>query len=148
MRLTAMPKTADIELRLLSRVEYVGVARAAAESLALQIGFGEQGAAHVALAVAEALSNIMRHGYCGKPDHPIWLDLTPEESDGRTSLLIVIEDECHGVDLDKIKSRPLYEVRPGGLGVHIIQEVMDDVKYCIREGNRGVRLTIRKFVIR
>ena len=33
------------------------------------------------------------------------------------------------VDREKIVSRPLDEVRPGGLGVHFINEMMDEVEY-------------------
>ena len=42
-----------------------------------------------------------------------------------------------------IKSRNLDEVRPGGLGVHIIKAVMDEVSYEKRNPI-GMRLTMTK----
>jgi anti-sigma regulatory factor (Ser/Thr protein kinase) len=56
---------------------------------------------------------------------------------------IVLEDEAKQVDPDQIKSRDLDEIRPGGLGVHIIRELMDEVRYERRE-HAGMRLTMIK----
>jgi anti-sigma regulatory factor (Ser/Thr protein kinase) len=54
---------------------------------------------------------------------------------------IVLEDRARQVALEKIKSRDLEDVRPGGLGVFIIAEIMDEVHYEHREGG-GMRLTM------
>ena len=58
-------------------------------------------------------------------------------------LEIIIEDDARQVDLDTIRSRELEDVRPGGLGVHLISEIMDDVVYEHREAG-GMRLLMRK----
>ena len=58
-------------------------------------------------------------------------------------MLIVIEDEARQIDPAFIKGRELDDVRPGGLGVHIIREVMDVVEYESRDGV-GMRLTLFK----
>ena len=42
-----------------------------------------------------------------------------------------------------IKSRDLDDIRPGGLGVNIIRQVMDEVSYERRE-RIGMRLTLIK----
>jgi anti-sigma regulatory factor (Ser/Thr protein kinase) len=47
------------------------------------------------------------------------------------------------VDPATIRSRDLDDIRPGGLGVHIIHEVMDEVRYERRD-SRGMRLTMVK----
>ena len=58
-------------------------------------------------------------------------------------LEIVIEDDARQVDLDTIRSRDLEDVRPGGLGVHLITEIMDEAVYEHRaEG--GMRLRMHK----
>ena len=44
--------------------------------------------------------------------------------DGST-IQFVIEDRARQVPLDRIKGRPLDDIRPGGLGIHLIREVMD-----------------------
>ena len=45
-------------------------------------------------------------------------------------------------DPTKLKARPLEEIRPGGLGLHIIRGSMDAVEYT-REGRaNGLRFTL------
>ena len=43
-----------------------------------------------------------------------------------------------------MRSRPLDEIRPGGLGCHIINEVMDEVALLDRQGGHGNVLELRK----
>ena len=88
----------------------------------------------------------MNHGYERRQDGRIWISIF-RETDALTGkvngLRIVMEDEGRQVDPCLIKSRNLDDIRPGGLGVHIIKEVMDVVIYERREG-RGMRLTLSK----
>lgn len=117
-----------ISVEMLSNPVYLSGARQLVSSVAQRLGFDEMACSQIALAVDEALCNVIRHGYDRAVDRPIWLSLWPVE-EGKGGLRIVIEDEAKQVDLDAIKSRKLEDVRPGGLGVHIIREVMDEVKY-------------------
>jgi len=133
-----------ISVEMLSNPVYLSGARQLVSSVAQRLGFDEMACSQIALAVDEALCNVIRHGYDRAVDRPIWLSLWPVE-EGKGGLPIVIEDEAKQVDLDAIKSRKLEDVRPGGLGVHIIREVMDEVKYERREG-AGMRLTLVKRV--
>ena len=54
-----------------------------------------------------------------------------------------IEDEAKQIDPDSICGRDLDDVKPGGLGVHIIKEVMDVAEYQQRDPV-GMRLTMVK----
>ena len=139
-----MADTSDIEIRMLSQARYVCIGRSAAEAAARAVGMDEQTAGQVKLAVGEALANVIHHGYNDCPDHPIWLKLSPYAHDGTGGLEVVIEDECGQVDLSTIKGRKLEDIRPGGLGVHLIQQVMDYVEYRQREGGCGLTLIMRK----
>ena len=38
-------------------------------------------------------------------------------------------DYAKPVDVEKVKPRDLQDIRPGGLGVHIIREVMDEAEF-------------------
>jgi hypothetical protein len=60
-------------------------------------------------------------------------------------LRIVIEDCGRQADPDAIKGRDLDDIRPGGLGVHIIREVMDQAVYEKRPAG-GMRLTLVKWL--
>jgi serine/threonine-protein kinase RsbW len=149
------PQEPHVKLELRSNPLFLSGAREMVSSIARRLGFSDESSAHIALAIDEALCNIIRHGYDRQTERPIWISLYPEggvsspESQGQTSpttgLRIVIEDEAKQVDPSVIKSRDLDEIRPGGLGVHIIQQVMDSVSYEHRTGPAGgMRLTMVK----
>lgn len=112
-------------------------------SVARRLGFDQRSSSQIALAVDEALANVICHGYERACDRPIWVRI--DELGGRAShaMRIVIEDEAREVDCGEIRGRALEDVRPGGLGVHIIREIMDEVRYERREGG-GMRLTLEK----
>jgi anti-sigma regulatory factor (Ser/Thr protein kinase) len=112
--------------------------------LARSVGFAESQSSQVALAVDEALANVIRHGYEGRSNARIWVKLwmLSPTSDG-PGLRVVVEDLARQVDPALIKSRDLDDIRPGGLGVHIIREVMDSVVYEKRDP-LGMRLIMEK----
>jgi anti-sigma regulatory factor (Ser/Thr protein kinase) len=56
----------------------------------------------------------------------------------------VVRDYGRAVDPATIRGRDLSEVRPGGLGVHIIRSIMDEVCYEPAAGG-GTRLNMLKW---
>ena len=58
---------------------------------------------------------------------------------------IVLRDYGQKAEVERIKSRQLEDVKPGGLGVHIIKSTMDVVNYdnSLQIGNR---LTLAKYL--
>ena len=72
-----MDQRPEIELRLTSDPMYLCGARELVGCIARRIGFCDMDCSKIALAVDEALSNIIRHGYDRAFDKPIWLGLTP-----------------------------------------------------------------------
>ena len=90
---------------------------AAAEQALRRLGFTEEACAQIALAVDEALCNVIRHGYERRKDAPIWLSIFPLGQAGKvTGLRIVVEDEARQVDPEQIKSRDLDEIPQRGAG--------------------------------
>jgi anti-sigma regulatory factor (Ser/Thr protein kinase) len=139
---------ADISVQMVSDPTYLAGARELVASVARRLGFTEEGSGQIALALDEALCNVIRHGYDRRKDGPIWVSiwrLEPRNGSG-AGIKIVVEDEARQVDPSVIKSRDLEEIRPGGLGVHIIKQVMDEVSYERRAdgGGVGMRLTLVK----
>lgn len=127
---------------------YLSGVRDLVSAVARRLGFGDLGCSQIALAVDEALCNIIRHGYESAGDRPIWISLWPEAvTDAGTSrgITLLIEDEARQIDPTRIRGRELDDIRPGGLGVHIINEVMDDVEFKKREG-KGMSLRLVKRV--
>jgi len=144
-----MDQRPEIELRLTSDPMYLCGARELVGCIARRIGFDDIECSKIALAVDEAMSNIIRHGYDRAFDKPIWLGLSPLKptSDSIGGIVIIIEDEAKQVDPCNMKGRDLDDIKPGGLGVHIINEVMDEVRYEKR-APRGMRLVMIKNAMR
>lgn len=136
-------------IQITARPAELPLVRRLVERVAEQVGFTPEQQGQLALAVDEALANVIRHGYGGACDQPIFVKLTPLNGAGpeggaqQGGLEIQIRDFGQQVALETIRSRPLDEIRPGGLGVHIIQSVMDEVRYAWAEGG-GMRLTALK----
>jgi serine/threonine-protein kinase RsbW len=126
----------------MSKPDLLSAVRALIGRIAQRIGFSDKECGQIALALDEALCNVINHGYGRQHDRPIWISVW-QISGERPGIRIVLEDLARQVDPATIKSRDLEEVRPGGLGVHIIQQTMDEVKYERRD-SAGMRLTLVK----
>lgn len=137
-----MNRVGPIQLRITSDANCLPVVRGAVDRLACAEGFDEEGAHGLAWAIDEALANVIKHGYGGRSGQPIEIDLTAfDTDDGRRAIEIVIRDEGRQVAPDTIRSRDLEEVRPGGLGVHIIKTVMDETTYtCLPQCGMQLRM--------
>ena len=142
------PPPGGVEITIPSSPQLLPVVRAAVRCMAESVGFGEQDGHSLAWALDEALANIIRHGYENRCDCPITMIIEPVRSaDDRPGLRVMTRDVGRQVDPATIRGRDLADVRPGGLGVHIIRSVMDEVEYsCPPEG--GMLLTMIKYVPR
>jgi len=133
-----------IRVSISSTPAHLPIVRALVERLTEQLGFEEEVAHKITLAVDEALSNVIKHAYHGREDQPIEIAFRlVRDPDGAEALGIDLRDWGTPVARDEIRSRDLDDVRPGGLGVHIITSIMDDVKYIPSPGG-GTRLRMTK----
>lgn len=134
-----------MRVEMLSQPRFLSGARDLVSAVSKRCGFDDAACGQMALAVDEALCNVIRHGYDRRPDGKIWISLWPIEESGKepTGIKIVIEDEARQVEPEKIKSRDLDDIRPGGLGVHIIQQIMSRSYFEKRE-KVGMRLVMLK----
>ncbi len=132
----------SVRLEIASQPSLLAAARALVSTIAQRCGFNEIQCGQISLAVDEALCNIIKHGYDCREDGRIWISLSKCQPQS-PGIEIVIEDDAQQVDPDGIRSRDLDDIRPGGLGVHIIREIMDEVSYARRD-SQGMRLTLVK----
>ncbi len=144
-----MQDRCEIELKLISDPMYLCGARELVSCIARRIGFDDMDCSKISLAVDEALSNVIRHGYNRSFDKPIWLGISPLKADDDSigGIRIQIDDEAKQVDPCKMKGRDLQDVKPGGLGLHIISEVMDEVSHD-RRSEKGMRMVMIKRAIK
>ena len=132
----------EVKLQMFSQPRYLAAVRALVSTMSQRFGFNEMQCGQISLAVDEALCNVITHGYQRREDGRLWISFWAIDGDP-TGIKIVVEDQAAQVDPEKIQPRDLDDVRPGGLGVHIIREVMDEVSYE-RRSERGMKLTMIK----
>jgi len=102
------------------------------EAWALTAGFSDLERGRIVLAADEAVTNVMRHTYQGAPDKPIIL--TNEIVDGY--LHFRLRDYGPPVDVAKLKGRELEDIKPGGLGLHLLRTVFTTVEHkTLPDGN-------------
>ena len=77
------------------------------------------------LAINEAGMNIIKHGYAGATGQSFTLRLRCDDDVLTADLLDNGQPAC---DAD-LRPRKLDEIRPGGLGVHFMRELLDSMAY-------------------
>ncbi|UCH21610.1 MAG: ATP-binding protein [Deltaproteobacteria bacterium] len=94
------------------------------------------------LALDELFTNIISYGYPDSADH--WINIAISHENG--TLIIRIEDTGVPFDPDSVKTPELIDkiedCRVGGLGIHLIKKLMDEIVYE-RCGNKNI-LTLKK----
>lgn len=98
------------------------------------------------LAVDEACQNVIRHAYKGRTDGRMEISVWLTERTNHRQMDIEIHDDADPVDPDKIKPRDLDDVRPGGLGTHLIREIMDTVDFVASPNESGNILKLTKYL--
>ncbi|MDP7029961.1 MAG: ATP-binding protein [Phycisphaerales bacterium] len=132
----------EIAVEIDAKPDLLGILRDTIEFWSRRRSLTDDRAHELAMAVDEAASNIVRHAYQEKPGGRIRMRCRAARAGEGIDLTIVLEDDGTQVPLDLIKSRNLDDVRPGGLGVHLIQQATDEVTWQHRpEG--GTLLTMR-----
>jgi anti-sigma regulatory factor (Ser/Thr protein kinase) len=137
-----------LKLELRSHPALLCVIRGALAPLMEMLKFSDEQVREIIRGVDEAVANIMRHSYSGRLDQPIevYCNRLQRESSGQTerAIEILLFDCGPAVDTTKLCARPLDEVRPGGLGLHIIRGSMDTIEY--KRAGRLNRLRLVKYV--
>jgi len=133
-----------LKLELRSNPEALCLVRATVERAAEVLHFAEADARAIVRSVDEALANIVRHAYGGRPGLPIEVRChrwSGKSTGGKQSgIEIVLQDQGIAVDPAKLKGRPLNEIRPGGLGLHFIRKSMDVVEFSRKNGKNQLRM--------
>jgi len=137
-----------VEIEREARVENVAAFRDFIENACRRAGADDSTCFDLKLVVDEACSNLVMHGYRGQEPGPIRVRF--EQNGGE--IVVTITDRAPPFDpkdapLPKLDA-PASERRPGGLGWHLIRELMDRIHYEADSEN-GNRLTlVKRFVPR
>lgn len=84
--------------------------------------------------------NVIEHAYGEECDAEIVLRIFRDDA----ALVFHLIDDAAPSDRDCLRPRPVDLSRPGGLGVLLINELMDDVRFLERTHANGNVLEMRK----
>lgn len=98
----------------------------------------------IVLAINEACMNVIQHAYKDRQGGEVIVEILHHDND----FLFRVTDFADCADCSNFIPRPLDELRPGGIGMHIMQQVMDDIKYSHRERDNGNILEMKKHLVR
>lgn len=106
-------------------------------------GLPDEVARGLAVALDELITNTVTHGYPDGRQHDIELHL--EVADSRLQAELVDDAEAFNPLDHPVPDTTLpAEKRPiGGLGIHLVRNLMDDVSYERRDGRNHTRLSRR-----
>jgi len=133
--------TRTVEIRIPSDPAFMAVVRRLTSAVGTLAGLPPEETSAVTLAVDEACTNVIKHAY--KHDYGQQMILNFELKPDRLELRL--RDYGTKCEPSRIKGRDLDDVRPGGLGVHIIRKVMDEVEYDTGH-DVGTELRMTKFL--
>jgi anti-sigma regulatory factor (Ser/Thr protein kinase) len=135
----ATPDEQELTLTIPGDSRYLGMMRAVVAEAVELAGLDADEGKNVVLGVCEAVSNIISHCYRGECK-PITIicRMTPD------SLEIRLRDLGPKPDPSTLQGRDLDEVRPGGLGLHIIRQIMDEVDFDFSHPD-GTELRLVKY---
>ncbi|OLN27753.1 anti-sigma F factor [Desulfosporosinus metallidurans] len=119
-------KTNQISLTFSSISENVGITRLLIASVGAQLDLPLNDIEELKVAVSEAVSNAIIHGYSNNPDYIVFLDLDIAND----TLKIVVRDEGCGIPNVEQAMQPAYSTDPErmGLGFVFMQSFMDELQ--------------------
>jgi serine/threonine-protein kinase RsbW len=131
-------------LAVYSNPRWLSVVRGTVERLTETLGFPAMQCRSITRAVDEALTNIVRHSYGNRLDQTIALYFRSakrcQQEEIESGLEILLCDRGRAIDLNTLRGRPLEQIRPGGLGLHLIRQAMDTVEFTRKGLTNQLRL--------
>jgi sigma-B regulation protein RsbU (phosphoserine phosphatase) len=114
--------------------------RAKVSEVVTQNGFDSATEQQLVLCLDEAVSNIYRHAYNNDETGKIDLSFKLQNN----TLVFYLRDYASLVYDNSIKPRDLTQTRPGGLGINIIDSVMDSWEFATPKDGYGNLLIMKK----
>lgn len=130
-------------LRVPAVASSLRIIRRVVRESALLAGAPEAWADDLVLAVDEACQNVVRHGYAGAAGDVLVTLARTAERDG---IVAEILDYAPPVDPALVRGRDLDDVRPGGLGVHLIEALCEESGFAkAPEGAGNLFRMVKRF---
>ena len=126
-----------IKMEISSNPEYVGIIRLTTSGIANKIGFSIDDIEDIKVAVSEACTNAIKHSN----DNKFFITFYILEN----GLAMEIEDKGKGYDVESLHQPDLNNPKESGLGLFIIQSLMDEVNIESKE-NKGTIIKMTKYL--
>jgi sigma-B regulation protein RsbU (phosphoserine phosphatase) len=107
-------------------------------------GCGQRQTQDLIIAVGEACQNVVRHAYKGTPGGDATLEIHCSDS----IIEFLLQDSAPPVDKETLKPHWPEALDPGGLGICLIHEIMDEVEYLPAPAGKGNLLKMAKSIER
>ncbi len=131
------------ERRFQNRLEALGRVTEEALQFIAEHGVGGRAAYAAHLALEELASNIIKYGYDDTAAHEILLRLEVQPG----ALLLLLEDDGHEFNPltapEPDLNVPTEERAPGGLGLHLVRKLVDELDYQRSGAQNRVKVRIR-----
>ena len=125
----------ELQLRIPSNSYFLELIRSFITQLAGKLGFDEDSIDKIELAVDEACTNVVKYAYQDNSEENS-LEINVQINSNK--FVITIRDFGKGFNPDGIESpemeKYLAQFKAGGLGIFLINQLMDEVSYDIRPG--------------
>ncbi|RKD22257.1 ATP-binding protein [Caminicella sporogenes] len=129
----------SISLSLPSKPEYVSIARLTSSAIANSMGFNIEDIEDIRLAVGEACNNAVLHGRNGDSNFNINFTIYEDK------FVIEIFDEGKGFEIEKCPEPDFSNPKESGLGLFIIESLMDEVEVISSPGE-GTNVKMIKYL--
>jgi serine/threonine-protein kinase RsbW len=131
------------EITVQSNVEELGAIRSFIAEAANRFGFEEREGYKIVLAVDEACSNIIRHGY--NKENGKQLHITIEANAQRFTVIVNDNGRSYDIRNHQLPDMEKYfsERKSGGLGIKLIRSLIDEIEYEQIDGENKLVLTKR-----
>jgi anti-sigma regulatory factor (Ser/Thr protein kinase) len=127
-------------IKIQSDPKYLSVIRMVTVKMGELQGLSESAIEDIKLGVDEACSNVIKHAYGGDIHQSILIKYKMTSR----GFEFLIEDHGMKVQPESIEGRNLDDIRPGGLGVHLIKRAFDIFQFDERK-RKGNRLRLVRF---
>jgi serine/threonine-protein kinase RsbW len=134
-------------LRVPAERKELSVIRAFVQAQAVSAGFSNESIDDLVLAVDEAATNIIVHGYEEKPGK---IEVT--FSSTSDTARITLRDWAPSFDPLQVPppdiTLPLHERKAGGLGIHLMRQCVDEICHSLPEDGGNELLLVKKMDLR
>lgn len=136
-----------IEMKIPSKPEYVGLVRLTLSGVLNSVGASYEEIEDTKIAVSEAVTNAVKHAYSDTDN-----EITIGFAVSKKKIEIIVQDSGKSFDYETVKEEigPYTEttdsisfLREGGLGLFLIESLMDDVNV---KRSEGVTISMVKYI--